>query len=136
VPHVLRASHGLRNSGGDVLPVNPRDRCSVRGLNLEVGQQPGFVAMIHEDISSPGAAIAAGTEGERKSEVLFLEDVAEMLRVSRSTIERRRREGTFPVPELPSLDRRPRWSRRSVEQYLGAGRWSAPRRGRPRRRLG
>lgn len=90
--------------------------------------------MIHEDIGSPGAAIAAGTECEGRSEVFFLEDVAEMLRVSRSTIERRRRDGTFPVPELPPLDGRPRWSRRSVEQYLAAGLWSRPMRGRRRGR--
>jgi predicted DNA-binding transcriptional regulator AlpA len=48
--------------------------------------------------------------------ILFIDDVAAMLRVSRSTIERRRREGTFPIPELPGLDSRPRWSRVSVER--------------------
>ncbi|MPZ20975.1 MAG: helix-turn-helix domain-containing protein [Luteitalea sp.] len=69
--------------------------------------------------------------------VLFLDDVAALLRVSRSTIERRRRQGTFPIPELPPLDRRPRWSRNEVERFMESNRWTQPRRGRPgRERLG
>jgi len=51
-------------------------------------------------------------------DVLFIEDVARVLRTSRSTIERRRRTGSFPVPELPRLDGRPRWSRQAVERFL------------------
>ena len=54
------------------------------------------------------------------SDVLFIEDVARILRTSRSTIERRRRAGTFPIPELPSIDERPRWSRQAVERYLAS----------------
>jgi hypothetical protein len=53
-------------------------------------------------------------------DVLFIEDVARVLRTSRSTIERRRRAGTFPIPELPSIDERPRWSRQAVERYLAS----------------
>ena len=53
-------------------------------------------------------------------EVLFIEDVARTLRTSRSTIERRRRAGSFPIPELPSIDGRPRWSRQAVERYLAS----------------
>jgi len=52
--------------------------------------------------------------------VLFIDDVAKVLRVSRSTIERRRRHGSFPVPELPCLDSRPRWSRQAVERFLAS----------------
>jgi|KBSSwiStaDraftv2_1062776.scaffolds.fasta_scaffold179254_3 hypothetical protein len=51
-------------------------------------------------------------------EVLFIEDVVRILRTSRSTIERRRRDGNFPIPELPSIDGRPRWSRQAVEKFL------------------
>jgi hypothetical protein len=51
-------------------------------------------------------------------EVLFIDDVVRMLRTSRSTIERRRRAGNFPIPELPSIDGRPRWSRHAVEKFL------------------
>jgi len=69
-------------------------------------------------------------------EVLFIEDLVRVLRVSRSTIERRRRSGTFPIPELPSIDERPRWSRRAVEQYLASTDGGyRPRRGRPRTRV-
>lgn len=32
-------------------------------------------------------------------DVLFIEDVARMLRTSRSTVERRRRAGTFPITQ-------------------------------------
>lgn len=64
-------------------------------------------------------------------DVLFIDDLARILRASRSTIERRRRAGTFPIPELPSIDERPRWGRQAIEAYLtstSAG--LRPRRGR------
>jgi hypothetical protein len=68
--------------------------------------------------------------------VLFIEDLVRILRTSRSTIERRRRNGTFPIPELPSIDDRPRWSRQAVEEFLASsGKGLRPRRGRPRRRV-
>jgi hypothetical protein len=69
-------------------------------------------------------------------DVLFIEDVARTLRTSRSTIERRRRSGMFPIPELPAIDERPRWSRQAVERYLASTDGGLrPRRGRPRIRL-
>ena len=46
--------------------------------------------------------VGHGHDGERQ--ILFIEDVAQVLRTSRSTIERRRRAGSFPIPELPSID--------------------------------
>jgi hypothetical protein len=54
-------------------------------------------------------------------DVLFIEDIAKLLRTSRATIERRRRDRSFPIPELPAIDKRARWARRSVEEYLSAG---------------
>ena len=63
------------------------------------------------------------TPGDRPREahdVLFQDELAILLRVSRATIERRRREGSFPIPELPGIDNRPRWSRKAVEQYLSS----------------
>ena len=62
-------------------------------------------------------------DATRVDEVMFLDELATLLRVSRSTIERRRKAGAFPIPELGALDRRPRWSRRAVERYL----YSEPR---------
>jgi hypothetical protein len=53
-------------------------------------------------------------------DVWFIEDVAAFLRLSRSTIERRRRARIFPIPELPPVDHRPRWSRRVVQAFLTA----------------
>jgi predicted DNA-binding transcriptional regulator AlpA len=90
--------------------------------------------MIPEGIDSSSTTVASD-QGERRPEVLFLDDVAKMLRVSRSTIERRRRAGTFPIQELASLDRRPRWSRRAVEHFLSSNTWSGRNRGRPPRRI-
>jgi hypothetical protein len=40
--------------------------------------------------------------------VCLLEDLARILNTSRRTIERRRASGVFPIPELPSIDKRPR----------------------------
>ena len=50
--------------------------------------------------------------------VLFIGDVAELLRCSPSTIKRRLRARTFPVLPLPGIDKRLRWSRESIERYL------------------
>lgn len=50
--------------------------------------------------------------------VLFIEDLVRELRVSRTTIEKLRRHRCFPIPELRSLDKRPRWSRAAVEAFL------------------
>ena len=73
---------------------------------------------------------------EAVADVLFIEDVAHVLRTSRSTIERRRRSGTFPIPELPAIDERPRWSRQAVERYLASTDGGLrSRRGRPRTRV-
>lgn len=54
--------------------------------------------------------------------VYFIEDLVRELRISRSTIERARRHGAFPLPELETLDRRPRWSKAAVERYLAGER--------------
>lgn len=80
------------------------------------------------------AGIAHTVSKARTPLVLLIEDMAAILRTSRSTIERRRRAGTFPLPELPSLDKRPRWSRQAVEQFLSSTSGGLrTRRGRPRR---
>jgi hypothetical protein len=50
-------------------------------------------------------------------DVWFIEDLVAYLRVSRATIERKRRARSFPIAELPPLDKRPRWSRKAVEAF-------------------
>ena len=57
---------------------------------------------------------ATGEDDRKEDVVLFIDDLTALLRVSRSTIERRLREGTFPIPTLDPLDRRPRWSRKAA----------------------
>jgi hypothetical protein len=50
--------------------------------------------------------------------MLFVDDLARVLRMSRRSIERMRRQRVFPIPEIHSLDSRPRWSRTAVEHFL------------------
>jgi hypothetical protein len=50
--------------------------------------------------------------------VYFIEDVIEFLHTSRRTIQRRRAHGVFPIPELDSIDNRPRWSGAEILKYL------------------
>ena len=66
-------------------------------------------------------------------EVLFLEDVSVLLRCSPSTIKRRLRAHVFPVAPLPGIDKRPRWSKAALAQWLTVGDAGGPRPGRWRR---
>ncbi len=50
-------------------------------------------------------------------QVLFIDDLCRELRVARRTVEKLRRCGTFPIPEMPALDKRPRWSRDAVDVF-------------------
>lgn len=50
--------------------------------------------------------------------VCFMEDVARILKTSERTIQRLRRFGAFPIPELRSIDKRPRWSGEDVKRFL------------------
>lgn len=57
-----------------------------------------------------------GVETENP-DILFVKDLARELRCSVRTIWTRKKNGTLPVPELPYVDKRPRWSRADVERY-------------------
>lgn len=50
--------------------------------------------------------------------VCFIDDVAYHIKSSRRTINRLRRHGAFPIPELPSIDHRARWSGELVKRYI------------------
>lgn len=50
--------------------------------------------------------------------VCFIDDVARHIKSSRRTISRLRRFGAFPIPELPSIDNRARWSGEQVKAYI------------------
>lgn len=67
--------------------------------------------------------------------VYFLEDLPGLLRVSRRTIERLRRQGAFPIAELPSLDKRPRWSGTQIQRFLEGERALPVRHGRSLREV-
>ena len=66
-------------------------------------------------------------------EVLFLEDVAALLRCSPSTIKRRLRARVFPVAPLPGIDKRHRWSKTALLTWLAGGGSGAAVVGRRRR---
>lgn len=54
--------------------------------------------------------------------VCFIDDVARVLRTSRRQIQRLRRYGSFPIPEMPALDsKRPRWSGEAVRKFRDEG---------------
>ena len=63
----------------------------------------------------------ANVDVDELPEVLFLEDVAVLLRCSPSTIKRRLRAHVFPVAPLPGIDKRPRWSKAALAQWLTVG---------------
>jgi hypothetical protein len=50
--------------------------------------------------------------------VCRIDDLVRILQTSRRTIEKRRKAGTFPIRELDSFDRHPRWSGAAVRAYL------------------
>lgn len=60
--------------------------------------------------------------------VCFMEDVCTHLRMSLRTLKRLRRAGAFPIKELPTLDKRPRWSGADVQAFLD-GKRTVPTRG-------
>ena len=75
----------------------------------------------------------ADVEVEELPAVLFLDDMAELLRCSPTTIKRRLRARVFPVAPLPGIDKRPRWSKTAVLQWLAVGGNGRSMRGRRRR---
>jgi len=50
--------------------------------------------------------------------VCLIADICRELKISRRTLQRLRRHRAFPIPELPSLDKHPRWSGADVEKFL------------------
>ena len=71
-----------------------------------------------------------GGAADALPEVLFMDDVAALLRCSPSTIKRRLRARVFPVAPLPGIDKRPRWSKAAMLEWLAVGGSGAARRGR------
>lgn len=66
--------------------------------------------------------------------VLFIKDLARILRCSPTTIKRRMRTGDFPFPALPRVDKRHRWNGAVVKEHLGRSQVGRPTRLRGRKR--
>ena len=62
-----------------------------------------------------------GVDIETLPEVLFLEDMAALLRCSPSTLQRRLKAQVFPLAPIQGVDKRPRWSKAAVMQWLAIG---------------
>ena len=77
--------------------------------------------------------VDAANGTETLPEVLFLDGVAALLRCSPSTIKRRLRARVFPVAPLAGIDKRHRWSKAAVLEWIGLGGSGAAVRGRRRR---
>ena len=58
---------------------------------------------------------------EALPEVLFLEDLAALLRCSRSTLERRLKARVLPLKPIDGVDKRPRWSKAAALHWLAMG---------------
>ena len=69
-------------------------------------------------VAETGVTSLVLVEPDQLPPVLFLPEVALLLRCSESTITRRIGDGTFPVHPLPSIDRRPRWSRDRLLEWI------------------
>ena len=54
-------------------------------------------------------------------EVLFVEDLAALLRCSRWTLERRVKARVFPLAPIQGVDKRARWSKAAVMRWLAMG---------------
>jgi hypothetical protein len=72
------------------------------------------------DLSTQGQRVFTDEPSDRAltPDILFIDDIPRLLRTSRPTIERRGRERSFPIPEVQSIDKRPRWRREDVLAFL------------------
>lgn len=57
-------------------------------------------------------------------DVLTLRELAHVLRCSESTIKRRLRANSFPIPKLRGLDKRTRFAKAAVRRYLDSSGWA------------
>lgn len=54
--------------------------------------------------------------------VLLLDDLCRVLKTSPRTVRRRLDAGVFPIPTLPGIDKKLRWSAQAVRRFLETGR--------------
>jgi MerR HTH family regulatory protein len=56
--------------------------------------------------------------GTQSDDVLLIDELAAILKITRKQIERLERRGAFPIPRLTKLDRHPRYSRVVVDRFV------------------
>lgn len=74
----------------------------------------------HQPGQSQADAVTLGVQ-DGAPQILFIADLADRLGMSVRTIDRRLRAGAFPIPELPRLDQRRRWSSVDVNHFIATG---------------
>ena len=87
-------------------------------------QQPcssGTQAARHVEARGEGDPSDSDITSDELPDVLFLGDLATLLRCHPKTIRRRIEARVFPVAPIPGIDRRPRWSKTAVLQWLATG---------------
>ena len=55
------------------------------------------------------------------ADVMLIDEVARVLKITPKQIRRLERRGAFPIPRLPKLDRHPRYSRALVKRFALGG---------------
>lgn len=64
-----------------------------------------------------------------KKPVVLVDELADLLCTSRSTIYKHLKAGTFPIPDIKGIDDKKRWSRVAVEEWIARNGRSDARRG-------
>ena len=107
-----------------------REEVLARVRELQPGSVGARAAAGHVAGRGHGDPRNSDVVSDELPEVLFLEELAELLRCHPKTIRRRLDAHVFPVAPIPGIDRRPRWSKAAVLQWLasGAGRRKPARR--------
>ena len=68
----------------------------------------------HGDAGDPDAA------SNELPDILFVKDLAKLMRCHPKTIKRRLDAGDLPVAPIPGIDSRPRWSKAAVLKWIAA----------------
>jgi predicted DNA-binding transcriptional regulator AlpA len=91
------------------------------GLSDELSRLLDKKVADDENSGHPSRPDAAGRQLDDLGDVLLLPEVAAVLRTSTRTVKRHLRAATFPIPTLPGIDKRVRFAKADVEQFLRGG---------------
>ncbi len=93
-----------------------REEVLARTREVQPGSVAARVAAGHLAARGKGVPRDPDVASHELPDVLFLNDLASLLRCHPKTIRRRLDARVFPVAPIPGIDRRPRWSKAAVLQ--------------------